>query len=306
MAAGEHRMKLLFTGVGGTAAWTMRGEQMAAVRPQWRALPNATKDDFQDCDAVVIVKHISDAGLADLKAWGGPIVYDTLDFWSQQPSTRSNPNPAQDIDNAAAARSLFQPIFARIDPDIILCPTAAMKHDLAPLGWKTEVFYHHFDPRLAADEVDHHRRKRVLYHGKRKHLGIWAIAARISCWIHGAEFKMSNGPQPLPADVMLAARAGRHGTWLSRSWKSNVKAAMAGRLGVPFVAWPEAAYTETHPQGLWFTSPWGMHRALGKALKMERQAPETVLYSVEWCADRLERIIGEHLATAKMKASAQS
>jgi hypothetical protein len=45
---------------------------------------------------------------------------------------------------------------------------------------------------------------------------------------------------------------------------------------------------------------------LGKALKMERQAPETVLYSVEWCADRLERIIGEHLATAKMKASAQS
>ncbi|NIA71511.1 hypothetical protein HBA54_23245 [Pelagibius litoralis] len=67
---------------------------------------------------------------------------------------------------------------------------------------------------------------------------------------------------------------------------------------MPFVAWSEAAYVETHPQGLWFTSAWGLHRAIGRALKMERRDPETVLHSVDWCADQLERIVAEHLSKA--------
>lgn len=297
-------MKLLFTGRGGTAAWAMRGEQMAAARPEWRAIANATKKDCEGCDAVVVVKHITDAGLAALKDWGGPVLYDALDFWNQQPSTRENPNPAQTIDNAEAARELFRPDFERIDPDIILCPTAAMARDLAPLGWQTEVHYHHVDPRLLDTPPGPGGRKRVLYHGKRKHFGFWKWVARISCRLHGAEFITSNGPQPAPADVMLAARAGRHGTWLSRSWKSNIKAATAMRVGVPFVAWPEAAYTETCPDGLWFTSPWGLHRAIGKALKMKRKEPEAFLYSVEWCAQQLERIVQAHLGKGAQKATA--
>ncbi|NIA71510.1 hypothetical protein HBA54_23240 [Pelagibius litoralis] len=190
----------------------MRGEQMAAARPHWRAVANATKDDCEGFDAVVVVKHVSDPGLSELKIWGGPIIYDALDFWSQQPSTRENPNPALNIASADAARDLFKPVFARIDPDRVLRPTEAMKRDLAPLGWKTEVFYHHFDPRMVVSEAAGGERKCVLYHGKRKHLGRWKLAARISCWIYGADFKTSNGPQPAPADVMLAARAGRHGT----------------------------------------------------------------------------------------------
>ncbi|ATU90805.1 hypothetical protein [Phyllobacterium zundukense] len=93
-------MRVMFTGIGGSGAWVMRGEQLAATRTNWRAVANATKRDLSAIDAVVVVKHISDRGLAALRKWGGPIIYDPLDFWDQRASRFCHANPALQIANA--------------------------------------------------------------------------------------------------------------------------------------------------------------------------------------------------------------
>ncbi|ATU90804.1 hypothetical protein [Phyllobacterium zundukense] len=166
-----------------------------------------------------------------------------------------------------------------------------MNDDLAPLGYRTATLHHHFDPRLSGPAMDDHARSRVLFHGKRGYMKAWAYAARMSCRLLGADFVMSNDPLPPPADVMVAVRGGRHGNWLSRRWKSNVKAATAQRLGLPFVAWPEDAYRETYPGAHWFTSPLQLHRAIARALAAPKPKPQTRLYSAEWAANRLETVL---------------
>jgi hypothetical protein len=288
---GQDCMRIMFTGIGGSGAWVMRGEQLAATRFNWRAVANATKGDLNAVDAVVVVKHISDRGLAALRKWGGPVIYDPLDFWDQRASRFCNTNPALQIESSEEARRIFAPDFERIAPDLILCPTQAMNDDLAPLGYRTATQHHHFDPRLSGSEQDDRARPRVLFHGKRGYMKAWEYAARLSCRLLGADFVMSDDPLPPPADVMLAVRGGRHGNWLSRRWKSNVKAATAQRLGLPFVAWPEEGYRETYPGAHWFTSPLQLHRAIAHALATPRPMPQTHLYSTDWAAGRLETIL---------------
>jgi len=67
---------------------------------------------------------------------------------------------------------------------------------------------------------------------------------------------------------------------------------------MPFVAWPEAGYVETHPSAYWFTNALQMHKAIGKALKAGPQ-PKNDRFSVEACADKLENILSELLETRK-------
>jgi hypothetical protein len=286
-------MKVLFTGIGGFGSWTMRAEQMAATRPDWKAVPHATRKDAEGMDAVVIVKSIRDENLAELKAWGGPVVYDPLDFWRQ----RRNPwkrwarkNRLKDI---ADARAMAAAHFARIDPDLILCPTRAMVEDITPLGWKVGLLYHHYDPRIGDMAPPAGKRRRVVYHGRPEHLGWWLVAVYLSCFVHGVKFVTSNGPQPPPGHVLLGVR--RAYPWISRRWKSNIKAAVALRLGLPFVAWPEAGYRETHPSAFWFTNVFEMHRAIGKALAADPAAPDD-RFSVEACATELENILRDFIA----------
>jgi hypothetical protein len=71
---GQDRMRIMFTGIGGSGAWVMRGEQLAATRLNWSAIANAARSDLGAVDAVVVVKHISERALAALRNWGGPII----------------------------------------------------------------------------------------------------------------------------------------------------------------------------------------------------------------------------------------
>ncbi len=231
-------MKVLFTGIGRFGAWTMRAEQIAATRKEWKAVPHATRRDAEGMDVVVVVKKIEDQSLLELKAWGGPLVYDALDFWPQKRGIRRMWPPLRNMEDA---RAMVRPIIARIDPDMVLCPTAQMARDLEPLGWPTRLYYHHYDPRMEPLQRGRQAAKRVVYNGRKSHLGIWRSFARISCFLHGAEFVASNGPQPECGDVLLAVR--RSTPWISRRWKSNIKAAVALRLGLPLVAWPECRST---------------------------------------------------------------
>jgi hypothetical protein len=286
-------MKILFTGVGRFGAWTMRAEQIAATRADWKAIPHATRRDARGMDAVVIVKHIEDQPLSEMKAWGGPLVYDALDFWRQKRRLWETKPPLRTLEDA---RAMARPVIARIDPDLVLCPTARMARDLEPLGWPTRLYYHHYDPRLEPAQSAARTRKRVVYHGRATHLGIWHSFARLSCLLHGAEFVTSNGPQPEHGDVLLAVRRSR--PWVSRRWKSNIKASVALKLGLPFVSWPEAGYQETHPTAFWFKNPLQMHRAIGQALQRGPTEPDDS-FSVARCADRLETILDELLRSGR-------
>jgi hypothetical protein len=89
---------------------------------------------------------------------------------------------------------------------------------------------------------------------------------------------------------LLGVRRGQ--PWISRRWKSNVKAAFALKLGLPFVAWPEAGYLETHPSAFWFTNAREMHQAIGKALAAEKAVPDDS-FSIEACAAELEKTLRE-------------
>lgn len=284
-------MNILFTGGGRHGSWQMRGVQLSAQRVNWKAVPNATLRDLENVDVAIVVKHASDETLDLLHRWKGPIVYDPLDFWSHFPELQKTYSR---IRSAAEACSVFGSHFRRVNPALILCPTRAMADDFSGLGIPTDVLYHHFDPRLETPSIGASKR-RVLYHGAET-LGPWKMAVRASCYLNNATFVCSSAALPPAADVLIAVRGGHHTNWITTRWKSNVKAATALRLGLPFVAWPESSYLETHPSGLWFHTVGQMHRAIKEALCMPRPEPQRDIYSVEWCAKELERILTTRLS----------
>ncbi|MCK9361786.1 hypothetical protein M0Q28_06220 [Patescibacteria group bacterium] len=285
-------MRILFTGTGRFGSWQMRGVQMAFQREAWKAVPNASSKDIRSIDVVVIVKHAAPDTIDLLQRWKGPVVYDPLDFWTIVPEFD---RMASGILTASQARNLFGEYFRKINPALILCATRAMAEDLAPLGMPADVLYHHFDPRLTIVERNRIERPVVLYHGADT-IGLWKFPMHVVSRVSGARFIQSSAALPPPADVLVAVRGGAHANWLSKRWKSNVKAATALRLGLPFVAWPEASYIETHPSALWFQTLSEMRVAIRKALKYPRAVPETEKFSVAWSANELERILSAQLS----------
>lgn len=269
----------------------MRGEQLAQARADWRAVPDARMCDLGATDVVVIVKSIGTASLEALKRWGGPIAYDALDFWDQPKKFWLPRSVAQRICDLESALALFRDHVRRIDPDIVLCPTRAMCDDVALLGWRTAVHYHHFDPRLNDAPATGGNRRVLLYSGHPAYLGKWRLYAWLTSATSGARFVSSRRIPPPPADAILAVRGGRHGCWLARRWKSSVKGATAMRLGLPLVAWPEAGLVETVSGGYWFDSVPGLRDALNRALAAPRPLPERELYSVGWSARELEQAL---------------
>ena len=159
-------MKVLFTGRGGKAgSWQMRGLQMAEMRPDWRAVANCTLADLRDTDVAVITKRISDDSLAEIKKWGGKIVYDPLDFWHQ-------PNDAVGISSPEEVQLKFSKHFKNINANLTLACNEKMKHDLAPMCRRVEILHHHYDPKLKAAKYNAGRT--IVYWGHPRYLGEWA------------------------------------------------------------------------------------------------------------------------------------
>lgn len=287
--------RLLFIGKP-CGAFTMRGRQMAAQRQHWRAAETATAADFETVDATVVIKDVDDATLTAARRWGGPIIWDALDFWPQSGAALRAMRGDPDLRAPEGLRKIAEPAMARIRPVLTLCPTDAMRDDFVSYGWPAETLRHHFDPRLETlAPRPSGERAVVLFLGAPQFLKEWKYAARLSCATYGARLMMSEAIPPPRADVMIAARGGVHGGLIARRWKSNVKAATAQRCGVPLVAWPEAAYRETASDAFFFDGPLSLHRALGAALVAPRPKPQTWLYSIAWAADTLETILARRL-----------
>ena len=171
------------------------------------------------------VKSIRDKSLAELKAWTGPLVYDALDFWIQRPNPLKPWAKKHRLKNMTDVRAMASPYHARIDPELILLSDAGDGGGtLRRSGGRPDFCITTTTARIA-DPVLPSGKRRVVYHGSRRHLGWWYDAAYLSCLLHGARLIVSNGSHPAPGHVLLGVRRGR--PWISRRWKSNVKAAFA-------------------------------------------------------------------------------
>lgn len=296
-------MRLLFISDKPAGSFVMRGQQIAACRKDWHAVLAPSRHDLAGADAVVIVKRVALDTLAMIRETGLPIVYDPLDFWPQPKAWWRLSSRAQRIGSRDEAAMLFRDHFATYAPDLILSVTQKMADDLSVLGYPTATIYHHADPRLSDAESYARERdgqaKALLYFGNRAYLREWRAIIDDAAKSAGARF-MTLDPskggfaRPPAANAMIAVRGGRDGCWISRSWKSNVKAATAAQLGLPLIAWPEAAYRETAPEAYWFEDRASLRTAVAEAMSAEAR-PVQHRFTAETAADAYERIIGELL-----------
>ncbi|MEX2519975.1 MAG: hypothetical protein WD969_11645 [Paracoccaceae bacterium] len=268
-------MKLLFTSHRASGAYVMRGEQIAARRSAWRASLTPDRADLRRADALVVVKSADDDVLRTAREIGLPVIHDALDFWPQVKSALMPPSRAQRLRAAEDIGPALFYRFRRLSPALIICATDAMARDLADYPAPKAVVRHHADPRLKPARAGlNGTAPRLLYFGKSVFLGEWNTRIARICQTLGAEFTPVDigcgaWVPPPPASAMIAVRGGRDGSWLSRRWKSNVKAATAQALGLPFVAWPEAAYLETAPESYWFEDEASLTSAVSAALSPE-------------------------------------
>lgn len=278
----------------------MRGEQMAACRKEWSAKQLATEEDLRGHDAVVLIKRTNNALLRPIRRWGGPIIYDALDFWLQ-------PQDTIGIESSEQARHKFHNHFGRLRPQLVLACTQAMKDDLEPMmPQKVNLLRHHYDPRLVPCEYPS---SLVVYAGHLRYMGEdWARVIKAACNRLGVSFRavgnfkqFCGSDEVIPAHpgIMIAVRAGQHGSWLAKRWKSNVKAATAQGLGVPFLAQKDTAYKETAPDTVWLPKDVPdinkMTKLIREALNKRETTEVDTTYCVENQADKLEKIVEKHL-----------
>ncbi|KKM63554.1 hypothetical protein LCGC14_1510320 [marine sediment metagenome] len=288
-------MKVLFTARGGsTGTWRMRGVEMASAKPDWRVIANANKHDLKGMDAVVLIKRLPPHTLNEIRKWGGPFFYDALDFW-RQPIDDVYVSSVQDI------QKRFKDRLRQCSPHIVLCTNKIMAKDIASMGYKTKVHYHHYDPRLVPYE--NAVPNSILYWGRKQYLGEWYDIMSERCKKLNKTFLCHSGKESiignsaLCTEAMFAVRGGDYGTWLARRWKSGIKGITAERLGVPFIAMREQSYMEQSTKNLFaFEDEDELEGAIIRAFEEKDKSyirnPSTK-YSLENCANQLEKTIEE-------------
>lgn len=237
-------MKVLFCGGSAKApSWAMRGIQIASTRPNWMAKNHPLADDIAAADIFVVVKRPPLGLLAELRRTGKPIVWDALDFWSQQPDAPVPQNKKDALEMAAD-------YIRMVRPRGLIAANKAMANDLRMMAPAVTHIYHH--ARLTAAPITGAGRTVVFYDGDLKHAQQIMHAAARFLKPHG--WTLETGAPDHRAAALLAGRDHDQRQWLARRWKSNVKAANAIAYGLPVLAHPEQGALETLPEQLaiWF------------------------------------------------------
>lgn len=216
-------VRALFTSRSSAGAWQVRGEQIAALRSNWRAVNHPTDGDIAACDLVCVVKKPDPQVLACARRLGKPVVFDIVDSWAQ-------PEDGLRCTGLEAARALFQQAWSVIAADGYVFPTRCMAQDLGPLVRPGVTIYHHHWPHLAPNPVRPQVRT-VGYEGA-DYLGPWQARIELACAGRGLRF-VANPRDYNELDIVVLARGGVHGNFLSRRYKSNVKLANAYGAGMP-------------------------------------------------------------------------
>lgn len=219
-------VRALFTSRSSAGAWQVRGEQVAALRTNWRALHHPGDDDIAACDLLCVVKKPDHHVIDRARRLGKAIVFDIVDAWAQ-------PEDGLRCAGIDDARALFRPAWSAIAADGYIFPTRRMAQDLGPLVRNAVTIYHHHWPQLAPNPVRPQVRT-VGYEGA-DYLGPWQSRIELACAARGLRF-VANPRDYNELDIVVLARGGVHGNFLARRYKSNVKLANAYGAGMPALA----------------------------------------------------------------------
>lgn len=235
-------MKILVTGTGSSGSWAIRGIQLGEAIGA-RVVPRATYADIEACDVVVAVKRCPDEVIALAHRLDKFLVWDAVDFWQQDLTSRINYEQAPKIlRNAIRQRA----------PHAVVFSTQRMQHDAEFAGYSL-VLPHHampgLKPRPLAETV-----RSVGYHGG-PFLGDWGLAFETACRRLGWHWR-PDCTDVSELDIAVAVRGGVHAGYCATAWKSNVKLANIQAAGVPCVIEASAGYIETASGGeSWVSDP---------------------------------------------------
>jgi hypothetical protein len=210
----------------------MRGRQIASTNPDWHAVNVPTDEEIQQADVVVVVKRIPDDLAMRLRMVKKHIVWDALDFWPQDGVTPA-PQTVED------AKELARATCKLLRPTAIIAANRQMALDLHGLTKQVAHIYHH--ARLDAAPLQY--AEVAYYDGSLKHAERWAGVIQAEFQKRGWFFV--NSKPDRVGGVIVAVRDDTPASWISRRWKSNVKAANAMAYGALFMAQPEHGYIET-------------------------------------------------------------
>jgi hypothetical protein len=219
-------VNILFTSRSSAGAWQIRGQQIAAMRNNWKAANKPSDEDLEQSDLICIVKKPDPHVIKRARQMGKSIVFDIVDSWPQ-------PEDGMKCADANQARKLFSPSWQEINVDGYIFPTQHMQDDLGALVQEKVTIYHHYWPQIQRNPI----RKRVAvigYEGA-DYLGDWLPRIEKACVERGIQF-IANPSNYIDLDIVILARGGQHGNFLARHYKSNVKLANAYGSGTPALA----------------------------------------------------------------------
>lgn len=241
-------MKILVTGRGGAASWTIRGEQLGqAMGATVKA--GASLADMRAHDVIVAVKRVTPQMVLDLRRCGRPWAYDIVDAYPQR--------DACEWSGPQSVKWLRQYI-AGLAPNMVVWPNARMREDVGRGG---PVVYHHHRPGIVANPVRQQLRV-VGYEGHDRYLDGVRDLLEAVCNRRGMRLVV-NPPHLADVDVVLAVRGPAWRSYAADHWKSNVKLANAHASGTPFIGAPEMGYIETGTgREYWARTPADVAQAL--------------------------------------------
>ncbi len=187
------------------------------------AISGLSPEEIKDYDLICVTKK-PDLKLIDYcHGLRKPLVFDIVDSWAQ-------PDDGVKCNGIVDARALFQPKWERLRADGYIFPTKRMRDDLGCLVPCSTTIYHHFRPTLELNPV--RPIVRVVGYEGGDYLGEWGERIAKACESRGLTFVV-NPENYRDLDVVILARGGLHGNFLSRNYKSNVKLANAFGSGTP-------------------------------------------------------------------------
>ncbi len=224
-------MNILMVG-NGKGSWQMRGQQLGAALGA-RVTMTPTDDDWRWADVAVLIKRHAVAFAQMAHAFGVPIVWDALDFWSQ---------PRDNGVTKEHAHGLLRGMLAVIKPALTIGATQAMADACGG------VYLPHHSWAGLVPTPPHETVQTVAYQGNAVYLGRWKDALERECARRGWAFVVN--PDDLSkADILVALRDGPWDGWICREWKSGVKLVNAIAAGRPVLTQASAAASELQPPG---------------------------------------------------------
>lgn len=216
-------VSVLFTSRSSAGAWQIRGEQIAHMRDNWKARNKPSNNELEACDILCVVKKPDLKLIEKARRLGKIVIYDIVDSWAQ-------PKDDEKYQTKQAAIDLFSKMWSGINADGYIFPTQRMQDELGFLVENAITIYHHHWPQISINPV-RPEVKRFGYEGA-DYLGNWGPIFNAVAAERNIEF-ITNPDCISDLDVVVLARGGSHGSYLSRNYKSNVKLANALASGTP-------------------------------------------------------------------------